>query len=69
MSVDFPSPVWPANTACQRHRKADVKKTRTDGNDIELESSLEQLVLNLLRNRVKADVGLGADFFSHGSKN
>lgn len=37
----------------------------TDEDDIELETTLQELVLDLLGDRVETDVGLGADFFSH----
>ena len=37
----------------------------THNDDIKLETTLQELVLDLLGNRVETDVGLGADFFSH----
>lgn len=41
-------------------------KIRTNDNYIELEPSLQQLVLNLLCDRVKTDIGVGTDFFCCG---
>jgi hypothetical protein len=38
---------------------------RTDDDDIKLETTLQELVLDLLGNRVETDVGLSADFLSH----
>jgi hypothetical protein len=35
---------------------------RTNNDDIELETTLQELVLNLLRDRVETDVGLCTDF-------
>jgi len=35
----------------------------TNDNDVELEPTLQELVFNLLRNTVKTDIGLRADFF------
>ena len=37
----------------------------TGNDDIELETTLQKLVLDLLGNRVETDIGLGTDFFSH----
>ncbi len=37
---------------------------RTNDDDVELETALQELVLNLLRDGVKADVGVGTDLFS-----
>ena len=37
----------------------------TDKDDIELETTLQELVLDLLRDRVETDIRRGADFFSH----
>ena len=38
----------------------------TDHDHVELETTLQELVLNLLRDGVETDIGRGADFFSHG---
>lgn len=37
----------------------------TDENDIELETALQELVLDLLGDRVETDIGLGSNFFGH----
>lgn len=38
----------------------------TDNDNVELEATLQELVLNLLRDGVKTDVGVGTDLFSGG---
>jgi hypothetical protein len=62
--VDLPSPVWPARRQprarrCSRHG-------RTDDHDVELEAALQELVLDLARDRLEADVALRADLLDFG---
>ena len=38
----------------------------TNDDDVELEAALQKFVLNLLRNGVEADVGVGTNLFSGG---
>jgi len=38
---------------------------RTNNDNVELETSLQQFVLNLLSDGVETDVGLCANFFCH----
>ena len=38
----------------------------TNDNHVKLETTLQELVLNLLRDGVKTDVGVGTDLFSGG---
>lgn len=40
---------------------------RTNDYNVELETALQELVLNLLGNSVKTNIGVGTDFFSSGS--
>jgi hypothetical protein len=42
--------------------KTTLDERRTNYNDVELETTFEQFVLDLLGNRVKADVGGGTNF-------
>ncbi len=57
----------------KNNAKAPAPKTQTSAisykltndDDIELETTLEELVLDLLRNAVETDIGLSADFFCH----
>ena len=42
-----------------------ARKEHTDENDIELETTLQELVFDLLGNRVETDVTIGTDFLSH----
>jgi hypothetical protein len=71
ISVDFPRPVWPiipTNIPISIFPSPFVKQTRThtDDDDIELETALEELVLNLAGNAVKTDIGVRANLFSSG---
>ena len=43
------------------------RKKLTNNNNIKLKTALQELVLNLLCNRVETDVGLSPDFFRHYS--
>jgi hypothetical protein len=43
------------------------KKKHTNDDDVELEAPLQELVLDLLRNRVETDIGISTDFFSDDS--
>ena len=67
MSVDLPNPVCPK---VQRYKRVlFVKKFKekiklTNNDDVELETTLEQLVLNLLRDRVETDIGCCTNFLS-----
>ena len=69
--VDLPSPVWPdervhlrVSHVCQNAKEN--ANTRTDDDHVELETTLQELVLNLLRDGVETDVGVGANLFSGG---
>ena len=42
-----------------------AKLRLTNENDVELETTLQEFMLDLLRDRVETDIGLGTDFFSH----
>ena len=79
MSVDFPRPVWPtcfetasgddeyARTRYRIYQHSTLYtliELLTDENHVELETALEELFLNLGRDRVEANVGRGANFFS-----
>lgn len=43
----------------------EMKPKLTNKDDIELETTLQELMLNLLGDRVETDIRRGADFFSH----
>ena len=62
MSVDFPSPVCPMRSIEQRHSFTMIKlRRRTDADDIELESSLQELPLDLRRDAVETHVATRED--------
>lgn len=59
MRVDFPSPVWPVVLirGAFAYTRA-IDRERTDANDIELETALQELLLNLRGDAVETDVAL-----------
>jgi hypothetical protein len=57
ISVDLPKPVWPGGSATTIKRETRL----TDADDVELEAALQQLLLNLRRDAVEADMALGVD--------
>lgn len=77
--VDFPKPVWPVNHSANgagykprhfvvsgRYYRNDNTKTRTNDDHVELETTLQELVFNLLGDGVETDVGVGTNLFSGG---
>ena len=62
--VDFPSPVCPEqlSEACHAQHFSPVL---TNTNDIELETSLQQLALDLLRDTIETDVTARKDSICH----
>ena len=58
--VDFPSPVWPV-TLGQRRSSHQSYAGLTDTDDVELEASLEQLLLDLLGDAIKPNMASGKD--------
>jgi hypothetical protein len=54
-----------ASTLSKQQSLSQKPRTLTSNDDIELETTLQELVLNLLGDRVETDVGLSTDFFSH----
>lgn len=68
MSVDLPKPVWPANPVSfqSAHGLTRPKTPRqraplTNANNVELESTLQQLALNLRRDAVETDMAAGSN--------
>ena len=59
MSVDFPSPVWPALHQYEWRQQLEARLTNAD--DVELETALQQLALNLRGDAVEPDVASGED--------
>lgn len=57
MSVDFPRPVWPI--VCQYTASNKSADRRTNADDIELETTLQKLLLNLLCDAVESNVTSG----------
>ena len=77
MSVDFPKPVWPVRSQYSApilwSYVETATETRTDGDHVELEATLQELVLNLGGDAVETDIGAGANLFGcwggHGCLN
>lgn len=66
MSVDLPKPVWPVNPVSFQFGLRDVKTPRqraplTNANNVELESALQQLALNLRRDAVETNMAARGD--------
>jgi hypothetical protein len=59
MSVDFPRPVWPIMHQYTASNKSADRLTNAD--DIELETALQKLLLNLLCDAVESDMTSGED--------
>ena len=69
--VDLPSPVWPdervhlrVSHACQNAKEN--ANTRTDDDHVELETTLQELVLNLRGDAVETDIRRRANLFGGG---
>ncbi len=60
MRVDFPRPVWPIEPG-QSSPVHPGHAELTDADDIELESSLQQLLLDLLRDAIKTNMASRED--------
>ena len=77
MSVDFPKPVWPAHVGGHVNDvglfvqppwavAVILEEARTDGDHVELEATLQELVLDLRGDTVETDIRRGANLFSGG---
>ena len=56
INVDFPNPVWPSSPSCQHALGMEGSGQLTNTNDVELETSLQQLLLYLRCDAVETDV-------------
>jgi hypothetical protein len=60
--VLFPSPVWPVHRRLSKPHSPQLRVTPlTDKDDIELETTLEELVLDLAGDGLEADIGVRFD--------
>lgn len=67
MSVDLPRPVCPTFFGCHARLHFARRPRRTNDDDIELKTTFQELVLNLLGDGVETDVGGSADFLDCNS--
>lgn len=57
----------PKTSHCPKNRVSEKKtKIPTNNNDVELETTLQELMLNLLCDTVETNVGLSTNFFGGG---
>lgn len=68
MSVDLPKPVWPVNPVSFQSghglispKTPQQRASLTNANNVELESTLQQLALNLRRDAVETDMAARSD--------
>src|SRR5882762_3461178 len=68
INVDFPRPVCPMTQHSIQYLTMQIVKNevskRTNNNDIELETALQELVFYLLCDRIKTNVGRRTDLFN-----
>lgn len=61
MSVDFPRPVWPVHAVSSNSSRVELVMQLTNADDVELESPLDALLLNLLGDAVESDIAVRKD--------